>query len=201
MDLLIRHSHLIVLVNISDGVFAESGLLRRQGVGSIDVCKDTVADHLVVHRHIHNLITGIRFEGHQHRVTLHKGVLHRVVTDDQRVANHRVTQTHGLTVATGYDSNLIFTTHNLGELTSPALIFHVRCACTFGNLQHSLFRDALEHAEVYLERLLEFHLHPLQTVTTFEGCLLYRFETLRQIHLWKHLTALKGRLANLLQTL
>ena len=177
--LLIHHSHLIVLIDIGNGIFAKSGFLRCQRVGSIDVSKQTVADDGIIHRHIHNLIALIRDEGHYQGVTLHKGVLNGVVPDDERVVDQRighvhqrVTLTDGLTVSLRQNGDLKFTTDDLIELSGPALFIHKGSSGTLGHLQRSLLIDTLKHAQVYLERFLEFYLYPPQTVTILEGSLL-----------------------------
>ena len=187
VNLLIHHSHLIVLIDIGNGIFAESGFLRCQRVGSIDVSKQTVADDGIIHRHIHNLIALIRDEGHNQRVTLHKRVLYGVVPDNQRVVDQRigyvhqrVTLTDGLTVSLRQNGDLKFTTDDLIELSGPALFIHKGSSGTLGYLQRSLLIDAFKYAQVYLERFLEFHLYPPQTVTILEGSLLNLLDSFRE---------------------
>ena len=177
------------------------GLLGGEGVGGVDVCKQTVGNHLIVDCHVLDLIPYVGEECHRTGVSLHEGVLYGVVADGLRAVGQGLMLTNSLTVADSYDGHLIFSTHNLRELLSPTLSFHKCGPRAFGHFQDGLGMNTLKHAEVYLERLHERHADILQTVATSEGSLLYRLDTLRQIHRGEHLTPFKGRFANLFQAI
>ena len=83
-------------------------------------------------------------------------------------------------------------------MSGPALFIHKGSSGTLGYLQRNLLIDAFKYAQVYLERFLEFHLYPPQTVTMLEGSLLNILDSCRQFQGIQTGTTLKGRLANLL---
>ena len=181
--LLILHGHFHVLVEVFDEIFALNGLLGGERVHHQTVREQTVRNQRIVHRDVLDLIALVCCEGDQDGITLIVGGDDRVVPHGQhRVAlavqrvlqsrEERVSRTHGDTEAFRYECQLVFSTDNPIELLDPVQRLQELGPGTLGHLQRGLRMDALKHAEVYLERFHEFHLHPLQTVAILKGSLL-----------------------------